>query len=121
MLRMLYVARDDEDAREKLAIAHENHRRFCNVFDTPGEVKGGAIAPVEVKESVEDLGETLLIGTAGQVVEKLVPYAELSIHDLMLNMSFGAAHRDVMDAMVRFVRDVRPHVASIGRCQAAPE
>ena len=121
MLRMLYVARDDEDAREKLAIAHENHRRFCNVFDTPGEVKGGAIAPVEVKESVEDLGETLLIGTAGQVVEKLVPYAELGIHDLMLNMSFGAAHRDVMDAMVRFVRDVRPHVASIGRCQAAPE
>ena len=55
----------------------------------PGEVKGGAITPIEVKESAEDMGETLLIGTAEQVVEKLVPYAELGIHDLMLNMSFG--------------------------------
>jgi alkanesulfonate monooxygenase SsuD/methylene tetrahydromethanopterin reductase-like flavin-dependent oxidoreductase (luciferase family) len=120
MLRMLYVARDDEDARDKLEIAHENHRRFCNMFDTPGEVKGGAITPIAVKESVEDMGETLLIGTAEQVVDKLVPYAELGIHDLMLNMSFGAAHRDVMESMARFVRDVAPHVSSIGRRSAAP-
>ena len=120
MLRMLYIARDDDDTRDKLEIAHENHRRFCNVFDTSGQVTGGAIAPIDVKESVEDMGETLLIGTAEQVIEKLVPYAELGIHDLMLNMSFGAAHRDVMDSMTRFVRDVQPHVASIGRRLVAP-
>ena len=115
MLRMLYVARDETEAKEKVAIAYENHWRFSNVFDTPGTAVSGAITPIDVKESVEDVGETLLIGTAEQVVEKLVPYVELGIHDLMLNMSFGAAHGDILESMGRFVRDVQPHLATIGR------
>jgi len=108
MLRMLYVARDRDDAREKIAIAYENHRRFSNVFDTPGQVKNGAIVPIDVPETLEEVADALLIGTAEEIVEKLGIYGELKVQDLLLNMSFGASHSDVMASMERFARDVMP-------------
>jgi alkanesulfonate monooxygenase SsuD/methylene tetrahydromethanopterin reductase-like flavin-dependent oxidoreductase (luciferase family) len=109
MLRMLYVAKDEADAREKAEIAYENHRRFCNVFDTPGTVKDGAIVPIDVAESPEDMRETLLIGTAEEVIDKLGAYDELKVQDLLLNMSFGASHADILASMERFARDIMPH------------
>lgn len=113
MLRMLYVARDATDAEEKVALAYENHRRFHNVFATPGEVKAGAIVPIDVAETMDDMRRALPIGTAAQVVDKLAAYEELGIGELLLNMSFGASHADVMASMERFARDVMPH------CRAA--
>lgn len=109
MLRMLYVAKDENDAREKVGLAYENHRRFCNVFDTPGTVKGGAIEPIVVEESIDDVRDALLIGTAGELVDKLEAYDALNVQDLLLNMSFGASHTDVMASMERFARDIMPH------------
>ncbi len=109
MLRMLYVARDEADRREKIAMAYENHRRFCNVFDTPGTVENGAIVPVDVAESMDDVADALPIGTAGEVIDKLGAYRNLDIMDLLVNMAFGASHRDVMASMERFARDVMPH------------
>ncbi|MDA0218542.1 MAG: LLM class flavin-dependent oxidoreductase [Proteobacteria bacterium] len=108
MLRMLYVARDRADAREKIAIAYENHRRFSNVFDTPGQVKDGAIVPIDVPETLEEVADALLIGTADEIVEKLAVYEELKVQDLLLNMSFGASHADVMASMERFATKVMP-------------
>lgn len=109
MLKMLYVARDEADRREKVAIAHANHQRFVNVYETPGEVYNGAIKPIDVDETLEDVGKALIIGTAGECIDRLGPYADLNIHDLMLNMSFGAAHQDVLGAMERFATHVMPH------------
>ncbi len=109
MLRMLYVARDEADAEEKVCMAFENHRQFTNVFDTQGAVKGGAIVPIETEESIDDVRDALLIGTASQIVDKLGAYADLNIMDLLLNMSFGASHEDVMGSMERFAGDVMPH------------
>ncbi len=109
MLRMLYVAKDEADRRAKLEIAYANHRRFVNVFETPGEVVDGAIVPIDVAETVEEIGDALLIGTAAECIDKLTPYAELGIFDLMLNMSFGASHADVLASMDRFAADVAPH------------
>jgi len=109
MLKMLYVAKDDADRREKIELAHANHQRFVNVYDTPGEVINGAITPIETNEPLEDVGKVLIIGTASECIDRLGPYAELGIHDMMLNMSFGAAHDDVLGAMERFATDVRPH------------
>jgi alkanesulfonate monooxygenase SsuD/methylene tetrahydromethanopterin reductase-like flavin-dependent oxidoreductase (luciferase family) len=109
MLKMLYVAKDDADRREKIALAHANHQRFVNVYNTPGEVLNGAIKPIETNETLDDVGKVLIIGTASECIDRLGPYAELGIHDMMLNMSFGAAHDDVLGAMERFATDVRPH------------
>ena len=48
MLRMGYVAADEADAREKVALAYANHQRFMNVYTTPGTVRDGAIVPLDV-------------------------------------------------------------------------
>jgi alkanesulfonate monooxygenase SsuD/methylene tetrahydromethanopterin reductase-like flavin-dependent oxidoreductase (luciferase family) len=109
MLRMLYVAKNAADAREKVEIAYENHRRFCNVFDTPGTVKDGAIVPIDVDESLADIRDALLIGTADELIDKLGAYDELKIQDLLLNMGFGASHGDILASMERFARDIMPH------------
>ncbi len=109
MLRMLYVARDKADADDKVAMAFENHRRFRNVFDTPGTVRDGVVAPIDVEETVEDVRDALPIGTASEVVDKLGAYEDLNVRDLLLNMSFGASHDDVLGSMERFARDVMPH------------
>ena len=108
MLRMVYVAANDADKQEKIAMAYENHRRFCNVFATPGTVSNGEIMPLDVDESLDDIADALPIGTAGEVVDKLGVYAQLDVMDLLCNMSFGASHRDVMASMERFARDVMP-------------
>ena len=90
-----------------------NHRRFHNVFATPGEVKAGAIVPIDVAETMDDMRRALPIGTAAQVVDKLAAYEELGIGELLLNMSFGASHADVMASMERFARDVMPHCRAV--------
>ena len=109
MLRMLYVAKDEADTREKVEMAYENHRRFCNVFDTPGTVKDGAIVPIDVEESLDDIRDALLIGTADELIEKLGAYDDLKIQDLLLNMGFGASHADILASMERFARNIMPH------------
>ena len=109
MLRMVYVAENEADRREKIAMAHDNHRRFCNVFHTPGTVSNGEIVPLDITESMDDIADALPIGTAREVVDKLGDYENLDVMDLLCNMSFGASHRDVMASMERFARDVMPH------------
>ena len=115
MLRMGYVAADAADAREKVALAYANHQRFMNVFSTPGTVRRGEIVPLEVEDTLQDIEDRLLIGTAEQCVDKLGPYAELGIHDIQLNMNFGTSHVDVMRSLERFAARVMPHFASRGQ------
>ena len=112
MLRMVYVAADEADRREKIAMAYDNHRRFCNVFSTPGTVSNGGILPLDIAETMDDIADALPIGTAAEVVDKLGDYDDLDVMDLLCNMSFGASHRDVMASMERFARDVMPHFAN---------
>ena len=114
MLRMLYVAKNKADAREKLEIANANDQRFHNVFTTPGTVKNGAIVPIDTQRTLEEVNENLIIGTAQECVEKLTPYAERGLFDFLVNMSFGATSRDVMGSMERFARDVAPHFQKSG-------
>ena len=109
MLRMLYVAKDKADAREKLEIANANDQRFHNVYTTPGTVENGAITPIETNRTLEEVNDNLIIGSADECIEKLTPYAERGLLDFLANMSFGASSRDVMGSMERFARDVMPH------------
>jgi alkanesulfonate monooxygenase SsuD/methylene tetrahydromethanopterin reductase-like flavin-dependent oxidoreductase (luciferase family) len=109
MLRMGFVTKSDADTRAKLELALENHRRFVNVFETPGTVKGGAIVPVDVPETIDDIRRSLIIGSPQECIDKLAHYAELGIDDVQINMNFGAAHRDVMGSLERFATSVQPH------------
>ncbi|MDH3692280.1 MAG: LLM class flavin-dependent oxidoreductase [Gammaproteobacteria bacterium] len=109
MLRMVYVAKDDADARRKLEIAYANHQRFSNVFNTPGEVYKGAIKPIDVDITVDEIAQSLIICTADECVERLKIYEGFGIHEINLNMGFGADHEDVMASMKRFATKVMPH------------
>jgi alkanesulfonate monooxygenase SsuD/methylene tetrahydromethanopterin reductase-like flavin-dependent oxidoreductase (luciferase family) len=111
MLRMGYIAANEADAREKIALAFANHQRFMNVFTTPGTVRHGEIVPIEVEDTPADLEQRLLIGTAQQVIDKLGSYAKLGIHDIQLNMNFGTGHADVMRSLERLSTQVMPHFA----------
>ena len=70
-------------------MAHANHRRFVNLFTTPGSVVGGIVEPIEIEESVETIGETLVIGTPEFCIDKLLEYRELGIDHLMIRKHFG--------------------------------
>jgi alkanesulfonate monooxygenase SsuD/methylene tetrahydromethanopterin reductase-like flavin-dependent oxidoreductase (luciferase family) len=109
MLRMGFVSRSEADTRNKLQFALENHQRFVNVFETPGRVKGGAIEPIDVTETLEDIRRSLVIGSPQECVDKLSHYAGLGIDDVQVNMNFGASHGDVMNALERFATHVMPH------------
>lgn len=109
MLRMGFVTRSDADTMDKLRLAHENHQRFVNVFETAGSVKGGAIEPLDVRETLEDIRRSLIIGSPQECVDKIAHYDALGIDDIQVNMNFGASHKDVMEGLERFAVHVMPH------------
>jgi alkanesulfonate monooxygenase SsuD/methylene tetrahydromethanopterin reductase-like flavin-dependent oxidoreductase (luciferase family) len=49
------------------------------------------------------------MGTPEQCVEKLKTYEALGIHNMQLNMNFGANHHDVMRSLELFATRVMPH------------
>lgn len=106
----VYVVRDPSEIREKLEMAHANHRRFVNLFTTPGSVVGGIVEPIEIEESVETIGETLVIGTPEFCIDKLLEYRELGIDHLMIRKHFGPTHADIMGSLDRFAESVMPHL-----------
>jgi alkanesulfonate monooxygenase SsuD/methylene tetrahydromethanopterin reductase-like flavin-dependent oxidoreductase (luciferase family) len=65
--------------------------------------------PIEVPETLDDIRKSLIVGSAQECVDKLGPYAELGIHDIQVNMNFGANHTDVMGSLERFAVHVMPH------------
>ena len=109
MLRMGFVTRNEAETRDKLQLSLENHQRFVNVYETPGSVKGGAIVPIAVSETLDDVRRSLIIGSAQECVDKLSHYTPLGIDDIQVNMNFGASHGDVMQSLERFAADVMPH------------
>jgi len=119
MLRMGFVAKNDADTTEKLHLALDNHRRFVNVFETAGTVKGGAIVPLDVPETLEDIRRSLIIGSPQECVDKIGHYAELGIDDIQVNMNFGASHKDVMEALERFAVHIMPHFKNDARAEVA--
>jgi alkanesulfonate monooxygenase SsuD/methylene tetrahydromethanopterin reductase-like flavin-dependent oxidoreductase (luciferase family) len=110
VLRMGYVCKDAADVLEKVTMAAGNDKRHHNLRSSDGEVVEGAIVPHETGRTLADVEQALLIGTADQCVEKLGRYAELRIDEFILNMGFGASHRDTMASMERLAAKVMPQL-----------
>ena len=107
--RVAYVAKNESDRREKLEIAYEYYSRFDNVFTGPGIVKNGMIEILPRKQSIEELEESLLICSTEEMIDKLSPYSEAGIDRVILNMNFGASHKDTMNSIQSFAEKVVPH------------
>lgn len=107
--RVCVAAKDDADARRKLALAHEYYSRFDNVFTGPGVVEHGRIAPLPRQQTIEELARNLIICPPAEMVDRLSAYAELGIDDFIMNVNIGHPQADSIDAVHRFAEEVMPH------------
>ncbi len=109
LARVAFVATNEKDRKQKNQLAHEYYSRFDNVFSGPGEVDAGLIKPLPRQQSVDELADSLLVCTAGQMIDKLAPYAELGIDRVILNMNFGAHQQETLECIQCFAEEVMPH------------
>ena len=109
--RVAHLATDRKDRARKIKAAHHYYGRFDNVFTGPGLVDRGVIRELSCDTPIEELGESLMVGTSEEVIEKLEPYAELGIDRLILNMNFGLDAQETLDSIQCFAEDVMPHFA----------
>lgn len=110
LLRVGYCANDGVDAKAKQKGAYGYYQRFDNVlFSGPGLITNGAIDLLPKKESLEELAENLLVGTAQEMIDKLQIYHEAGIDEINLNFNIGANQAETLEAMQRFSEEVAPH------------
>ena len=110
--RVAYVAKNESDRKEKIEMANEYFSRFDNVFTGPGIVSNGMIENLPRKQTIRELEESLLICSAEEMIDKLSPYKEAGVDRVILNMNFGASHKDTMDSIQNFAENVQPHFLS---------
>jgi len=107
--RVAHIAHSQAERQNKIEAAHYYYSKFDNVFTGPGHVDHGMIRPLPRDQSVDELGESLLICTPQEMIDKLGPYAELGIDRVILNMNFGLEANQTLDAIQCFAEDVMPH------------
>jgi alkanesulfonate monooxygenase SsuD/methylene tetrahydromethanopterin reductase-like flavin-dependent oxidoreductase (luciferase family) len=107
--RVAHMAKTDAEKQRKIAAAHHYYGRFDNIFLGPGHVDHGMITPMPSRTPIDELGESLLIGSAQEVVDKLAPYAELGIDRVIINPNFGLDANETCDAIQAFAEEVMPH------------
>jgi alkanesulfonate monooxygenase SsuD/methylene tetrahydromethanopterin reductase-like flavin-dependent oxidoreductase (luciferase family) len=107
--RPVYLARNDADAREKLAITYEYYKRFDNVFSGPGKVSNGMIEGLPRKQSLEEMKNNILICTTTEMIDRMSGYAEAGIDEIIFSGGFGQSQEDMLDMMQRFAAEVMPH------------
>lgn len=107
--RVCCVAKDDADAKSKLALARGYYGRFHNVYTGPGRVDSGVIEPLPLQQSEEEFRSSVLVCTASEMIDRLGLYAELGIDDFIMNPNIGHSQAESLDAIERFASDVMPH------------
>ena len=109
MQRMAYLAKDENEAREKTKLAYEYYKRFDNMFTGPGKVKEGNIEALPRKQTLEELKENLLICPLNEMIDKLSVYAEAGVDEVILSSSFGQSQEDLIESMYRIGENVIPY------------
>jgi alkanesulfonate monooxygenase SsuD/methylene tetrahydromethanopterin reductase-like flavin-dependent oxidoreductase (luciferase family) len=107
--RVAHVARTPAERQRKVEAAHRYYGRFDNVFTGPGLVDNGMVRELPCATPVDELGESLLICTPQEMIDKLGPYSELGIDRVILNFNFGLDPSDTLDAIQCFAEEVMPH------------
>lgn len=110
--RAVYLARDEADAKEKIALAYEYYKRFDNVYSGPGIVSAGGIEPLPRKQSIEELEKNLLICTREQMLDQLGKYAEAGIDEVIMTSNFGQSQEDSLDMVSRFGEEIIPYFSN---------
>lgn len=106
--RGIYCAADRAEARRVLESADAYYSRFDNVWSGPGQVDSGMIRPLPRAQSIEDLGKSLVICEASEMIERLSAYREAGIDEVIVSSNFGQPQRDTLAMMDRFAEKVMP-------------
>ena len=110
--RVAHMASNPQEKQRKIQAAHHYYGRFDNVFTGPGIVENGMIKPLACETPIDELGDSLLIGTPQEMIDKLAPYAELGIDRVILNVNFGLEAPEQLEAIEHFAQEVMPHFSS---------
>ena len=113
--RVAYVTETAQARDSKIDEAHAYYGRFDNVFTGPGLVDAGMVRPLPRSQTRDELAESLLIGTPGEMIDKLTPYADLGIDRVILNVNFGSDANETLDCIQMFAEDVMPAFAMTKR------
>ena len=107
--RVGFVANSVAEKKTIIEQADRYYSRFDNVFTGPGIVENGMVKPLPREQSIEDLAESLLIGTPQEITAKLEPYQKLGIDRVIINPNFGCDAQLTLDALQCFAEEVMPN------------
>lgn len=111
MSRVGFLAHDEADKKAKILAADDYYSRFDNLYSGQGLVDAGMIRPLPRNQTAEELGESLLVCTASEMVDKLGPYAEAGVDRMVFNINFGASQADTLESIHQIAEEVMPHFA----------
>ncbi|WP_306113779.1 MULTISPECIES: LLM class flavin-dependent oxidoreductase [unclassified Roseovarius] len=119
--RVAHIATGATERQRKIGAAHKYYSRFDNVFTGPGIVDNGMVRELPRDQSVEELGESLLICTPQEMIDKLGPYAELGVDRVILNKNFGLEAQETLESIQCFAEEVMPHFTGRPAWQGAAQ
>jgi len=109
MSRLIYCTRDEAQARDALERAFDYYKRFDNLHFGQGVVERGRVAPLPRKQTIGELAENLIICPPSEMVDRLAPYAEAGIDEVILSSNLAQPQEEHIEAMERFAAEVMPH------------
>ena len=107
--RVGFATKNDTDRKKKIEAANRYYSRFDNVFTGPGIVDKGMVRELPRKQTIEELGDSLLIGTPQEIIDKLEPYAKLGIDRVIINVNFGCDAQETLDGIQLFAEEIMPY------------
>ena len=115
--RGVYLVRNEAERVRMVAQAYEYYKSFDNVFGGPGIVDQGVVRPLPRSQTVEELGQNILICEKGEMIDRLAEYQALGIDDVIVTSNFGQPQSETLAMMERFAAEVMPRFA--GKREAA--
>ena len=109
--RVCVAAKNDADAKRKIALAYDYYSRFDNVFTGPGLVDNGCIRALPREQTVEELANNLIICPPAEMADRIAAYADLGVDEFIMNVNIGHSQAEALEAMQLFHEEVMPHFA----------
>ena len=109
--RGIYLVQGGADRARMVQMAHQYYKSFDNVFGGPGIVDQGIVRPLPRTQTVEELGENILICEASEMIDRLAEYQALGIDDVIVTSNFGQKQAETLAMMERFAAEVMPYFA----------
>lgn len=108
ILNWVYIAKNDDDRREKLELAFKKNRKFMALFTDSERSKGGIIEGMDIDGTPESYAPHMMIGTKDFVADKIAELKDFGFDIFMMQAHCGASHADVMGSLDRFGEYIMP-------------